>query len=76
MSVVVTDKEVPNASIEDLNSLAKKDQDSVTSLALSIGDKDYTFEDLKKYRVHTKDFEVAFPENGIFGATSGGYQPV
>jgi hypothetical protein len=71
MSVVITDKEKPNASIEELHNLAKKDQDSVTSLALTVGNKTYSFDDLKKYRVHTEDFQVVFPENGIFGATSG-----
>ena len=71
MSVEVSDKEVPNASVDELHKLAKKDQDSVTSLSLKIGDKEYSFEDLKKYRIHTGDFEVVFPENAIFGATAG-----
>jgi hypothetical protein len=71
MSVEVSDKEVPNASVDDLHKLAKKDQDSITSLFLKIGDKEYSFDDLKKYRVHTGVFEVVFPENAIFGATPG-----
>lgn len=71
MSVEVSDKEVPNASEEELSRFAKKDQDSVTSLSLSIGDKVYSFEDLKKYRIHTGVFEVDFPENGLFGASAG-----
>lgn len=71
ISVEVSDKEVPNASVDDLHRLAKKDQDSVTSLALKIGDKEYSFDDLKKYRIHTRDFQVVFPENAIFGATAG-----
>jgi hypothetical protein len=53
--------------VDDLDRLAKKDQDSVTSLDLKIGDKEYSFDDLKKYRIHTRDF----PENAIFGATAG-----
>jgi hypothetical protein len=71
ISVEVSDKEVPNASVDDLHKLAKKDQDSVTSLSLTIGEKAYTFDDLKKYRVHTGVFEVVFPENAIFGASPG-----
>lgn len=67
----ISDKEVPNASVERLHEIAKKDQDSVTSLSLKIGDKEYSFEDLKKYRIHPGDFQVIFPENAIFGATAG-----
>jgi len=67
----ISDKEVPNASVERLHDIAKKDQDSVTSLSLKIGDKEYSLEDLKKYRIHPGDFQVIFPENAIFGATAG-----
>ena len=67
----ISDKEVPNASVERLHEIAKKDQDSITSLSLKIGDKEYSLEDLKKYRIHPGDFEVIFPENAIFGATAG-----
>ena len=69
--VEISDKEAPKATIEDLNRLAKKDQDSVTSLYLKIGDKEYSREDLSKYRTHTGVFEVTFPKNAIFGATEG-----
>lgn len=71
MSVEVSDKEVPNASVDDLHKTAKKDQDSVTSLSLTIGNKTYSFDELKKYRVHTGVFDLNFPENAIFGATPG-----
>jgi hypothetical protein len=67
----ISDKEVPNTSVEGLHSIAKKDQDSITSLSLKIGDKKYSFEDLQKYRIHTGDLQVIFPENAIFGATAG-----
>ncbi len=67
----ISDKEVPNASVERLHDIAKKDQDSVTSLSLKIGDKEYSLEDLKKYRIHPEDFQVIFPENAIFVATAG-----
>jgi hypothetical protein len=72
MQVEWSDKEVPGASVEDLSKSAKKDQDSVNSLYLKIGDKEYNFEELNKYRTHTDDFEVVFPDNGIFGVTKGG----
>ena len=64
----ISDKEAPNRSIEDLHKIAKKDQDSVTSLYLKIGNKEYSRQDLKKYRTPTEDFEVTFPKNAIFGA--------
>ena len=67
----ISDKEAPNRSIEDLHKLAKKDQDSVTSLYLKINDKEYTRQDLSKYRIPTEDFEVTFPKNPVFGATEG-----
>jgi hypothetical protein len=72
MQVEWSDKEVPGASVEDLSKSAKKDQDSVNSLYLKIGDKEYNFEELNKYRTHTDDFEVVFPDNGIFGVVKGG----
>ena len=67
----ISDKEAPNRSIEDLHKIAKKDQDSVTSLYLKINDKEYTRQDLSKYRIPTEEFEVTFPKNAIFGATEG-----
>jgi hypothetical protein len=72
----ISDKEAPNASIEDLHKIAKKDQDSVTSLYLKIGDKEYSRQDLEKYRTPTEDFEVVFPNNAIFGATEGSSKTV
>ena len=38
---------------------------------LKIGDKEYTRQDLGKYRIPTDDFEVVFPKNAIFGASEG-----
>ena len=67
----ISDKEAPNRSIEELHKIAKKDQDSVTSLYLKINDKEYTRQDLSKYRISTEEFEVTFPKNAIFGATEG-----
>jgi hypothetical protein len=72
MAVEISDKEVPNASEDQITRMAKKDQDSVTSLYLRIGNKVYSNGDLSKYRVHTKPFDVEFPNNGIFGVMQGG----
>jgi hypothetical protein len=72
MQVVWTDKEAPGASIEELHRSAKKDQDSVNSLYLKIGDKEYKYQDLIKYRTPTDAFEVDFPDSGIFGVIEGG----
>lgn len=46
--------------VKDLHRIAKKDQDSIISLHLKIGDKVYSAEDLKKYRIPTGDFQVVF----------------
>jgi hypothetical protein len=72
MTVEWSDKESPGATIEELDKAAKKDQDSVNSLYLQIGDKEYQYKDLLKYRTHTDDFEVVFPDNGLFGVIEGG----
>ena len=72
MQVEWSDKEAPGASVEELHTSAKKDPDSVNSLYLKIGDREYTYADLIKYRTHTDDFEVVFPDNGIFGVMEGG----
>lgn len=72
MQVEWSDKEFPGATVEELDTSAKKDQDSVNSLYLKIGDKEYKYEDLIKYRTHTDVFEVVFPDKGIFGVIEGG----
>jgi hypothetical protein len=73
MQVEWSDKEAPGASAEELHTSAKKDQDSVNSLYLKIGDKEYNYQDILKYRTHTNAFDVVFPDNGIFGVTEGGH---
>ena len=65
MQVEYSDKEAPGASVEELHKSAKKDQDSVNSLYLKIGDKEYKYKDLIKYRTQTDVFEVVFPDKGI-----------
>jgi hypothetical protein len=73
MLVEKSDKEAPGSSVQDLNKSAKQDQDSVNSLYLKIGDKEYNYQDLLKYRTHTAAFDVVFPDNGIFGVMQGGH---
>jgi hypothetical protein len=42
-------------------------------LYLKIGDKEYSYQDLLKYRIQPTDpFEVIFPDNGIAGVVKGG----
>ena len=72
MEVEVSEKEVPGSTEEDLHSAATKDQDSVNSLYLKVDDKEYSYEDLLKYRTHTNVFDVVFPDNGIYGVMEGG----
>ena len=72
MEVEKSDKEAPNSSVQQLDLSAKKDQDSVNSLYLKIGDKEYNYNDLIKYRTHTDAFDVVFPDNAIYGVIKGG----
>jgi hypothetical protein len=72
MQVEWSDKEAPGASLEALHSSAKKDQDSVNSLYLNVDGKEYPYDYLLKYRTHTDDFEVVWPDKGIFGVMEGG----
>ena len=72
MTVVATEKEYPGSSVAELATIAKEDQDSVTALSLDVDGQSYAFDDLKKYRNATGDFEVTFPRNGIFGVTEEG----
>jgi hypothetical protein len=76
MQVEYSEKEVPNASVEDLRRTVTKDQDSVNSLYLKIGDKEYKYDDLIKFRTQTDVFEVVFPNKGIFGVIEGGVSKV
>lgn len=83
LHVEFSDKEVPNASPEELSRLAKIDQDHVTSLVLEINGKkifDEKYADgiakaknsiAKQYRTHTGAFDVVFPENAMYGVSPG-----
>lgn len=72
MNFEQSDKENPGASVQDLDSITKKDQDSVNNLYLNIDGKEYRSKDLLKYRTHTGVFDVVFPDNGIYGVMKGG----
>jgi hypothetical protein len=50
--------------------LNKNSAGSVNSLYLKIGDKEYNYQDLLKYRTHTDVFN--FVNNGLFGIIQGG----
>jgi len=71
MVVEYSDKEIPNATIEDLSRIAKNDQDGVTSMYLRLDDKEYQMEELSKYRIHTNAFELNFPKNAMYNVTEG-----
>jgi hypothetical protein len=55
-----------------LKLFAKTNQDSVNSSYLKIGDKEYNFENLRKYKTDTVDFDVDYANTGIFGIVEGG----
>jgi len=83
LHVEFSDKEVPGAPVEELSRLATIDQNHVTSLFLEINGEKIIDEKYSKgieneknssaaqYRTHTSDFEVEFPENALYGVSSG-----
>lgn len=72
MTVVATEKEYPGSPTAELAKIAREDQDSVIALSLDINGKRYSFDDLRKFRNATGEFEVVFPKDGIFGVTEEG----
>ncbi|RPI82948.1 MAG: hypothetical protein EHM34_06100 [Nitrosopumilales archaeon] len=76
MQVEISDLEYPGASVKELSDSAKKDQDSVNSLYLKIDDKEYKYDNLTKYRIHTEPFKTTWPDNAIFGVVKGGNSTV
>jgi len=71
ITVTASDQENPGATIEKLHEIAKKDQDSVTSLYLKINSNEFKYEDLLGYRIPTKEFQVIYPNNALDGAKPG-----
>lgn len=70
--VEFTNKDLPDAKPDDLKAETKRDQDSVNSLYLKIGDKEYNFDELQKYRTPTDVFDVDYADNGLYGIVEGG----
>jgi hypothetical protein len=69
----ISQKEFPKAlTDQDLSKAASTDAGSVNSLYLKIGDKEYNYQDLLKYRTHTDAFNLNFANNGLFGIIQGG----
>jgi hypothetical protein len=69
----ISQKESPKSiTDQDLSKAAATDAGSVNSLYLKIGDKEYNYQDLLKYRTHTDAFNLNFANNGLFGITQGG----
>ena len=73
MTEIATDKEADykGYTIKQLNDVARNDQNNVVTLSLNINGREYTFDDLKKFRTHTGDFVVVYPKYAIFGASEG-----
>jgi hypothetical protein len=71
MTVEASKAESPKSTVAELHQIAKNDQDHVTSLYLKINNKEFTEDELRKFRTHTSEFDVAFPKNAIFGAAAG-----
>jgi hypothetical protein len=70
--VEITNKDLPNATADELKAETKKDQDSVNSLYLQIGNKTYNYKDLLKYRTPTDVFDINYADNGLYGIVEGG----
>jgi hypothetical protein len=69
---LISNIDLPTATLSELKNGAKADQDSVNSLYLKIGDKEYNFNELKPKRNPTDIFNVSIADNGIFAAVKGG----
>lgn len=57
---------------DDLKAASKKDMDSFNSLYLKIGDNEYNFDELRKYRTPTDVFDVNYADKGLYGVVEGG----
>ena len=73
IQALISNIDLKSATPSELKEGVKKDQDSVNSLYLKIGDKEYNYDELKeKYRNPTDIFNVTIAPYGIFGAVEGG----
>jgi hypothetical protein len=71
ITVTSSDEENPSATVDELHNIAQNDQDHVDSLYLRINGHEFPYEELLKYRLHTREFQVMFPENALDGAAPG-----
>jgi hypothetical protein len=71
MQVEWSKLEAPGSSLEQLDKLSRTEQDRIGYMSLTIGDRTYRTEELKKYRVHTTPFKVVFADPPIFGVKGG-----
>jgi hypothetical protein len=74
ISVEVSDKEVPNSSVDDLKRIAKKDQDNVNDLSVKLDGIEVN--DIRSFRTPTNGFQLEFPQNAIFPVSEGTCQAV
>jgi hypothetical protein len=69
---IYSEAEKPGSTVEDLDKLAKKDQDNAKEVYLKLDDDEFKLDDLKKYRFHTRPFDVVIPqEKTLFGLPAG-----
>jgi len=68
-SVECSFAEQSGTSEEELHTCAEEDQSSNPILFLSVDGRQ--IQQFEKYRVHSRAFNVTFPENAIFGAEAG-----
>jgi hypothetical protein len=61
--------EQSGTTVEELHTCAEEDQSSNPILFLSVDGRQ--IQQLEKYRVHSRAFNVTFPENGLYGAKAG-----
>jgi hypothetical protein len=83
INIVITEGEIRNASVNDLQGIARKDQDSVHDMKLVIEVNNNRIildhNALLNFRIMTGDFHVNIPPDGIYGnpgpqmAVSDGY---
>jgi hypothetical protein len=54
---------------QELDTCAREDQSSNPTLFLSVDGRQ--IQQIEKYRIHSRAFNVTFPENGLYGAKAG-----
>lgn len=59
-------------TIEELDEIARIDANKMDNLKLSINNTQINEDVLKKYRIHTKAFDVSFPQDAIFQVNKSG----